>query len=131
MMINLRSYEYLMRSSYQRIHSGKLYDENLKPYTLDFLNETMEFFISLEEYEKCDIILNAISIKDHEIGFINNKKMEKMEKKHKLSSSVVNNFLSKNAPEKFAKEIDIFFCNCSLDKKKQEELINLINKLID
>lgn len=52
-------------------------------------------------------------------------------KKYKPTTDSVKNILSKRAHEKFAKELDLFLCNTSLDKKDQEKLIKLINKLID
>lgn len=55
--------------------------------------------------------------------------MEK--KKYKPTVGSVKNHLSKRAPEKFVKEIDLFLCNTCLPKEDQEKLIKLINKLID
>ncbi len=39
----LKSYDYLMHSSYQRIIDGKLFDENLKPYSKDFLEKVLNY----------------------------------------------------------------------------------------
>lgn len=52
-------------------------------------------------------------------------------KKYKPTTSSVKNHLSKRAHEKFTKELDLFLCNTCLDKKDQEKLVKLINKLID
>ena len=55
-----------------------------------------------------------------------------MEKsKYKPTVKAVREFLSPRAHEKFVKEIDLFLCNSFLDKKDQEKLIKIINKLID
>lgn len=55
--------------------------------------------------------------------------MEK--KKYKPAASSIKENLSKRAPEKFVKDLDLFLCNTCLPKSDQEKLIKLINKLID
>lgn len=52
-------------------------------------------------------------------------------KKYKPATNSVKNFLSKNANEKFVKELDLFLNNTGLNKAEQEHLVKLINKLID
>jgi hypothetical protein len=54
-----------------------------------------------------------------------------MEPKYKPVTNSIKNLLSKKANTKLIKELDLFLCNSSLDKKEQENLIKLINKLID
>lgn len=55
--------------------------------------------------------------------------MEK--KKYKPAVNSIKENLSKRAPEKFVKELDLFLCNTCLPKGDQDKLIKLINKLID
>ena len=50
-------------------------------------------------------------------------------KKYKPATESVKG-LSKKAPEKFIKDIDLFLCNTCLPKSDQEKLIKMINKLI-
>ena len=69
METKLHSYDFLINNSFNRIISGKPYDERLKPYPLDFIEEMISYFKSKEEYEKCQILLKIKETFDHENGF--------------------------------------------------------------
>ena len=49
----LKSYSYLMNSSYERISTGKPYDVAFKPYREDFVEKMIAYFEESEEFEKC------------------------------------------------------------------------------
>lgn len=50
---------------------------------------------------------------------------------YKPTNEAVKKYLSHKLHSKFKKEIDLFLCNTSLDKKDQEKLIKIINNIID
>ena len=43
---------------YTRLKSGKLFDNNLQAYTFEDLISALNYFLSKEEYEKCQFIDN-------------------------------------------------------------------------
>lgn len=49
----IRSYSYLMNSSYERILAGKPYDATFKPYLEQFVEKMIAYFEESEEFEKC------------------------------------------------------------------------------
>ncbi len=55
----LKSYSYLMNSSYERIAGGKSYDISFKPYEKKFVNKMIKYFEEYEEYEKCDLLMKT------------------------------------------------------------------------
>lgn len=59
--IVMHSYSYLMNSNYDRINSGKFYDLKFKPYEKNFIDEMINYFEKLEEYEKCKILLDFLN----------------------------------------------------------------------
>jgi hypothetical protein len=70
--IVLHSYDYLINYFFERIQNGKLYDENLKPYNKEIFKNSINFFESKEEYEKCAILLSVYKKRfNHEKNFIN------------------------------------------------------------
>jgi hypothetical protein len=70
--LTLKSYEYLMQDTYNRIELKKHYDLDFKPYTKKFLKKTMKHFEYKEEYEKCKVIHDFISSRfNHELNFNN------------------------------------------------------------
>lgn len=52
----LHSVNFIMNEAYDRIINGLYYDKQLKPYTKDFVNQMIDFFTKIEEYEKCSKI---------------------------------------------------------------------------
>lgn len=52
----IKSYEYLMEKSFERIKNNKEWDETFKPYNIKFLDKLLEYFTEKEEYEKCSIV---------------------------------------------------------------------------
>lgn len=71
MSIELHTYDYLMNVTLVRVTSGKLYDRNLKPYTLKFLNEVLSYFEDKEEYEKCKTLSEIVNKRSHDHGYTN------------------------------------------------------------
>lgn len=66
----LRSYEYLMRDSLDRIKAGKNYDVNFKPYSKEFINKMIYFFEEREEYENCKTLVDFLNIRfDHNLNY--------------------------------------------------------------
>lgn len=50
---NIKVYSFYINSNYERIVSGKFFDHNMIPYSREFINEMISYFLKLEEYEKC------------------------------------------------------------------------------
>ena len=66
----LRSYSYLMNSSYDRIAGGKSYDISFKPYEKKFVKKMIAYFEESEEYEKCKTLLDFYNDRfDHEKNY--------------------------------------------------------------
>lgn len=71
-MYRIKSYETLIRHNFDRIKSGKYFDDNYQPYTKEFLEKMIEYFSEIEEYESCVIVRDHIAIRfNHEVGFLN------------------------------------------------------------
>ena len=56
----IRSNEFIMKETYNRIESNKCFDIKLKPYKKDFLEKVLLYFEEKEEFEKCVVINNFI-----------------------------------------------------------------------
>jgi hypothetical protein len=69
MEIKLHSYDYLINNSFSRIKNNKPFDEKLKPYTIEFIDEMLLYFKTKEEYEKCQFLLDFKEKLNHENGF--------------------------------------------------------------
>ena len=54
-----------------------------------------------------------------------------MDNKYTPTMESIKNHLSKTAPDKLVKELDIFLCNTGLDSSNQEKLIQIFNKLLN
>jgi len=68
--LSLKSYDYLMNSTFERIKVGKFFNENFEAYSKDFINKIMKYFENREEYEKCQILVNFIEKRfNHEENF--------------------------------------------------------------
>lgn len=60
-MIKLKSYDFLMQSTFDRIKDGKLFDNKLKPYSQEFLEKILYYMEERERYEDCIILKNIIN----------------------------------------------------------------------
>lgn len=60
-MMKLKSYDFLMQSTFDRIRVGKLFDTNFKPYSQDFLEKVLKYLQDKERYEDCSILQELIS----------------------------------------------------------------------
>lgn len=58
--IVLKSYSYLIESSYERIAAGKSYDVSFNQYEKDFICKMVKYFEEIEEYEKCQFLTEFI-----------------------------------------------------------------------
>jgi hypothetical protein len=54
--ITVKSYQYLMEITFDRIKNNKEWDETFKPYSVKFLDKMLQYFTEREEYEKCSVI---------------------------------------------------------------------------
>lgn len=69
-MYKIRSYDTLILHNFERLKSGKYFDDNYQPYTKEFLQKMIEYFVVREEYENCDFIQKHINARfSHESGF--------------------------------------------------------------
>ena len=69
----MKSYEYLMRESFNRIKDGKNYDVNFKPYSMEFIKKMISFFEEREEYENCQTLSKFLDIRfDHNLNYNKN-----------------------------------------------------------
>jgi hypothetical protein len=67
----IKSYSYLMNSSYERIAKGKGYDISFKPYEKKFISKMIQYFEDIEEYEKCQVLVNFMNNRfDHEKNYM-------------------------------------------------------------
>lgn len=70
--IILHSYDFLINSFFDRIKIGKLYDEGFKPYNKEIFKNSISYFESREEYEKCAYLLKLYKKRfNHNKNFIN------------------------------------------------------------
>lgn len=66
----IKSYDNLIIDSFNRIKNGFYFNENYQPYTEEFMNVMIEYFISKEEYESCQILKNLMNKRfTHENGY--------------------------------------------------------------
>ena len=66
----IRSNEFIMKETYNRIESNKCFDIKLKPYKKDFLEKLLLYFEEKEEFEKCVVINNFIKKRfNHKLNF--------------------------------------------------------------
>lgn len=117
-MIELKSYEFLILSAFDRVVSGKFYDINYKPYTKNFLQKIVKFLEKNERYEDC-FLLSSIIYKrfNHNMNYINMK--EYVKELEKIS----------NFPKEFLNELDLFLTNCNLSSDDRTKLVDIISKL--
>ncbi len=66
----IRSNEFIMKETYNRIESNKCFDIKLKPYKKDFLEKVLFYFEEKEEFEKCVVINNFIKQRfNHKLNY--------------------------------------------------------------
>ena len=61
MSLKLRSYDFLMQSTFDRVKEGKIFDNKLKPYSQEFLEKILYYMEERERYEDCLILHNIIN----------------------------------------------------------------------
>jgi hypothetical protein len=54
--LTVKSYQYLMELTFDRIKNNKEWDESFKPYSVKLLDKMLQYFTEREEYEKCSVI---------------------------------------------------------------------------
>ena len=68
----LKSYDFLMQSTLERVKGGLFFDKSFKPYTVDFLSKLIDYFESHEKYEECQYIKSVIDTRlNHEKNYKN------------------------------------------------------------
>jgi hypothetical protein len=55
-LYSLRTQHSVMCEVFNRISQNKPFDKKLRPYNKKLIEETINYFISLEEYEKCELL---------------------------------------------------------------------------
>ncbi len=55
-MIHVRVYDFFIKNNYERISSGKFFDNKMNLYSDEFIDEMICYFRKREEYEKCEIL---------------------------------------------------------------------------
>ena len=69
-MYNIKSYDQLMIDSFCRVKNGFYFNENYQPYSREFLVEVIEYFLSKEDYESCQILKDLIDTRfNHDNGY--------------------------------------------------------------
>ena len=69
-MIKLRYLDSKMNEILERLKQGKIYGQDLKPYTEKILKTALNFFEEKEEYEKCVIILEKLNRFNHNNNYV-------------------------------------------------------------
>lgn len=68
-MYTIKSNDTRMYNTVDRLSNGWMHDDELLPYTKKFLKNVLDYFEVIEDYEKCQIILDAINRLDHENNY--------------------------------------------------------------
>jgi hypothetical protein len=69
MGLEIKSYDTLINTSFERMERGIEYDEKLYGYSPDFIQECIDYFKERENYEKCAILMAMKSKREHGIGW--------------------------------------------------------------
>lgn len=65
--------DYIMNDTFRRIKTGKHFDMNFKPYDEKFIRNVLKFFEDIEEFEKCQTLIDFINKRyNHDLNY-NNK----------------------------------------------------------
>jgi hypothetical protein len=68
--IKLKSYDFLMKKSYDRIKRGIFFDDNFKPYSIEFFQNILKYLEDCEMYEECNILQIIIKQRfDHDLNY--------------------------------------------------------------
>ena len=68
-MYTIKSHDTRINTAFDRISDGKLLDDELKPYTRQFIEEIIKYFETREEYEKCQTLKDVLENMDHEKNY--------------------------------------------------------------
>lgn len=68
-MYTIKSYDTKINTAFERISKGFSFDEKLIPYSINLLNEIIKYFEDREDFEKCQIVMNALEDKIHEKAY--------------------------------------------------------------
>jgi hypothetical protein len=68
-MYTLKSHDTRINNVFDRISKGKLLDEELRPYTRQFIDEIIQYFEIREDYEKCQTLKDTLESMDHEKNY--------------------------------------------------------------
>ena len=68
-MYTIKSYDTKVNTAFERISTGNLLDAELRPYTRQFIGEIIQYFQEREEYEKCQILKDALNDLDHDNNY--------------------------------------------------------------
>jgi len=68
-MYTIKSHDTHINTAFERISDGKLLDDELKPYTRQFIEEIIKYFETREDYEKCQTLKDALENMDHEKNY--------------------------------------------------------------
>jgi hypothetical protein len=74
-----------MQSTFDRVKEGKIFDNNLKPYSQEFLEKILHYMEERERYEDCLILQNIINKR---LNHDNNYKNLTINKLHNFKLSI-------------------------------------------
>jgi len=67
----LRTLNSFMNEIYQRVSENKPFDTNLKPYKEFQIKETLEYFETRQDYEKCQVLSEFINNRfNHTVNYL-------------------------------------------------------------
>ena len=112
----------LLDTIYKRLEDGIYFDDDMLIYSFELISSMLDVYENSEDYEKCVFLKKLLTERFSHEDLYNQTDM-KTNIKELLD-------LSKNAPKKMFKELELFFCNCNLDSSKRKDLIDIINRNI-
>ena len=61
----------LKEEDFNRLITGIRINVYNRPYTIDYIEDLIQYFEKIEHYEKCGQLLNVLNqIKDHNLGYV-------------------------------------------------------------
>lgn len=119
--IKLKSYDFLMISSYERIVDGNFFDTNYKPYTREFFLKILNHLEINEMYEECQILSDIIESRfSHDLNY---KKLIPNNMKYVEELKPI-----LSLPENFLEQLNSFFINSNLSNAERINLVEIIQK---
>ena len=112
----------LLDTIYKRLEDGIYFDDDMLIYSFELISSMLDVYENSEDYEKCVFLKKLLTERFSHEDLYNQTDM-KTNIKELLD-------LSKNAPKKMFKELELIFCNCNLDSSKRKDLIDIINRNI-